>query len=211
MLPQLINQRFGALVVVNEGPARPRGGRLCLVLCNCGAIGAARPEELRSGRAKSCGCGVHKRADCGGLAPWEARACTPEYRAWRDMKGRCHTSTHRDFRLYGARGIRVCDEWRRSYEAFLAHIGPRTSSSHSPDRIHNSRGHEPGNVRWATQTTQQRNKRNNRIVTVGGESAPLVVWCERTGITVDRAYARIRKGWSAERAVSTPVIGRIAA
>lgn len=60
---------------------------------------------------------------------------------------------------YGGRGIRVCDEWRDDYQAFLAHVGRRPSPNHSLDRIDNDGNYEPGNVRWTTKTEQQWNRR----------------------------------------------------
>ena len=50
----------------------------------------------------------------------------------------------------------MCDRWNgpHSFEAFLADVGPRPSPKHSIDRINNDGNYEPGNVRWATQSTQ---------------------------------------------------------
>lgn len=75
------------------------------------------------------------------------------------MKRRCSEPKHVGWALYGGRGIRVCPEWMASFDAFYAHIGPKPSPRHSVDRIDNSRGYEPGNVRWATPKEQSRNRR----------------------------------------------------
>jgi hypothetical protein len=74
------------------------------------------------------------------------------------MKGRCKPGGHP---RYSGRGIRVCDEWSRSFAAFYAHVGPRPSSDYSIDRIDNDGNYEPGNVRWATSYQQSRNKTHN--------------------------------------------------
>lgn len=84
---------------------------------------------------------------------------SPEYRAWRHANQRCHYARHPQFASYGGRGIRMCDEWRKDFTAFLRHVGPRPSKDHSLDRIDNDKGYEPGNVRWATRSEQARNRR----------------------------------------------------
>lgn len=86
----------------------------------------------------------------------------PEYLAWRMMIARCHRAAHIDYPEYGGRGILVCQEWREDFRSFFQHIGSRPSADHSLDRIENSRGYEPGNVRWATAKEQALNRRKRR-------------------------------------------------
>src|SRR3954468_10898783 len=85
---------------------------------------------------------------------------TPEYQAWLRMKKRCFNPRSKDYADYGGRGITVCDEWKDDFAAFMAHIGPRPSPVHSVDRIRNSEGYRPGNVKWSTRTEQSRNRRS---------------------------------------------------
>ena len=86
------------------------------------------------------------------------------------MKERCYNTRRHNYKDYGGRGIKVCDEWRNDYVAFLSHIGRKPSNYHTLDRIDVNGNYEPGNVRWATKAQQQRNKRllrNNRSGTAG--------------------------------------------
>jgi len=75
------------------------------------------------------------------------------------MKDRCHNPSHAASRYYGGRGITVADEWRDNFTAFYAHIGPKPSPDHSLDRINNDGNYQPGNVRWATWSQQNKNRR----------------------------------------------------
>jgi hypothetical protein len=93
----------------------------------------------------------------GYYAEWRAK--NPAYSCWKSMIQRCTNPKAPNYALYGGRGIEVCSEWR-TYEAFLRDMGPRPSMEHSLDRIDVDGDYEPGNVRWATRSEQQRNKRS---------------------------------------------------
>lgn len=85
---------------------------------------------------------------------------TPEWNAWRNARYRCTKPTSPDWHNYGGRGIRMAKQWLTSFSRFFACVGPRPSSRHSLDRIDNSQGYVPGNVRWATKAEQNANKRH---------------------------------------------------
>lgn len=81
-----------------------------------------------------------------------------EYRTWGGMVQRCTNPNNSRYSSYGGRGITVCDRWR-TFENFLEDMGRRPSPDHSIDRIDNDGSYEPGNVRWATKSQQQINRR----------------------------------------------------
>ncbi len=83
---------------------------------------------------------------------------SPEYRSWMAMKVRCYSTKHRMFYRYGGRGIRVCDRWLDSFQAFLEDVGPKPTKEHTLDRLDGDRGYEPDNCRWATRKEQAQNR-----------------------------------------------------
>lgn len=136
----------------------------------------------------------------------EASPRTLEYTTWVGMLHRCLDPRPGIREHYLDRGICVCDEWKNSYEAFLAHVGRRPSPAHTLDRIDNNRGYEPGNVRWATAQEQNFNRGNNRVVVFRGESRPITEWAALTGVHVNTLrYRHFVKGLPMEAAVVTAV------
>jgi len=133
---------------------------------------------------------------------------SPEYVAWYHMKYRCHQIADGGYRFYGARGISVCDEWRRSFESFYKDVGKRPSPDHTLERIDNNGNYETGNVVWATRKQQARNKSSNRLVEYMGESKPLAEWAERTGLNYHTLCSRLNSGWSFAEAITKPANSR---
>ena len=91
--------------------------------------------------------------------------------ALRRARARCFDEAHKNYADYGGRGITVYRNWlgARGFLRFLLHVGPKPSNSHTLDRIDNSRGYEPGNVRWVDWTIQANNRRSSRLVRWGDE------------------------------------------
>lgn len=132
---------------------------------------------------------------------------TPEYVAWQNMRQRCMNPKFRQAADYGERGISIDASWvgRGGFAKFFASVGPRPSARHTLDRVDNERGYVPGNVRWATRTTQNRNTRKNVLLTASGVTKTLAEWSLDTGIGHSTLRARLQMGWSAEDVVQTPV------
>lgn len=160
----IAGQRFGRLLVLEYlRTVKKRTHWLCH--CDCGTDKVVTGGALRRGITLSCGClrreQLTARSTSHGATVGSMRggARRPEYTCWGHVVQRCTNEKNRSWPHYGGRGIRICDEWRNSFEAFLEYVGPKPSPSHSIDRINVDGHYEPGNVRWATASEQSSNRR----------------------------------------------------
>lgn len=131
----------------------------------------------------------------------------PLYWTWVAMIQRCYSKTHAAYRLYGGRGIQVCDQWRNGVdgmtpvETFAHDMGGRPSTSHSLDRIDNNGNYTPTNCRWATPLEQSRNNRNCRQVTLQGKTQSVTEWAEELGVSRSTIYKRLDAGCTPQEAL----------
>lgn len=127
----------------------------------------------------------------------------PEYGAWKRMHQRCNDPNVPEYARYGGRGIQVCPEWK-SFLVFISDMGSRPSSAHTLDRIDNDLGYAPENCRWATRKDQSRNQASNKMLEMNGETLSMAEWCERLEVNYYMVRSRLRLGWDAQRALTTP-------
>ena len=170
-------------------------------LCSCGGHKNARPADLRRGFVSSCGCAARDAV----VARNKRRAThnhtgTTEYNIWSGMVSRCTYPDGKYFPRYGGRGITVCERWL-DFSNFLADMGHRPSRSVTIDRIDNDGPYAPENCRWATWKEQENNRRNNRILTIGGVSRTVSEWAHLNGVNPRTVFSRLRNGFSPEMAI----------
>lgn len=135
---------------------------------------------------------------------------------WLNMMYRCQDVTNL---RYGGRGIRVCQRWH-DYKCFMWDMGPKPTKYHSIDRINNDGNYSCGkclecirnkwaaNCRWATGITQARNTSANVNIAFGGETMCISAWSERVGFREGVINYRLKRGWTAEQALTIPLRGK---
>jgi len=108
---------------------------------------------------------------------------SPEYSVWLGMKRRCTDVKSSNYPRWGGRGIVVCERW--------ASFGHYT----------------PANCRWAPACEQGAlHRRNLRAVTIDGVAYPSLAAAGRAhGVSPAAINARLKRGWSVERAIRAPV------
>jgi hypothetical protein len=106
------------------------------------------------------------------------------------MIDRCENPNSHAYKDYGARGIKVCQEWH-SFDNFIKDMG--NPKGLTIERINNDLGYSKDNCKWATMKEQSRNRRSNRIITYNGESLSIIEWAERFGMAHDCLSYRLKK------------------
>lgn len=191
---------FGRLTIVEIGkpPGTYRYKAICR--CECGTDSLIRLDGIVAGNVVSCGC-YHREVNCQhGLSK------SPLYGIWRKMIDRCENPNNRAFKNYGGRGISVCDRWRM-LENFYADMHATYWPGAEIDRTNNNGNYEPDNCDWVTSARNSDNRRSARLITFNGKTQSLKRWSEESGINYGTLHTRLtKKGWSVERALTTPSI-----
>ena len=202
MIIDMAGQRFGRWTVLRKAGCDKRRRATWLCRCECGREKAVRGDGLLSGSSNGCkSCASREPATIhGGYG-------TRIYKVWTAMRQRCGDENCSAFKNYGGRGIAVCPEWDKGFEAFRDWaLANGYGKGLSIDRINNDGNYEPNNCRWATRKQQNRNRRDNRLVTVDSVTKTLAEWAELSGLKYDTLYNRLSCGWTPVRAVFAPVV-----
>lgn len=184
------NQRFGRLYIVN---AWVDGGiTRANCVCDCGTKFSARAADLKSKNTSSCGC--YRVENTIQMKRTHGETETPLYKIWSDIKKRCNNPNSKAYRNYGARGIKISQEWENDYLTFKADIGERPSPDHEIDRIDNDGDYRKGNCRWVTHTENMKNTRAAIRVDYRGRKMPLKDVSELSGVPYLKLYYRVKNG-----------------
>lgn len=128
---------------------------------------------------------------------------TTEHRTWKAMRWRCNEKSP-DRERYFDRGITVCPRWD-NFLNFLDDMGKRPTPKHTLDRLDNDLGYSPTNCRWATMKQQANNTSRTNFVIAGGNRINLTEIHEKTGVHLETLRARVKKGWSYNKIIDTPI------
>ena len=207
----LTGKKIGRLTVIRrvEDYISPKGqhGRRWLCKCDCGKECIVTATHLNCKDTKSCGCLLQESKGNTKHNKYHTRL----YKIFRKIKERCYNKNCRGYENYGARGIKMCKEWREDFLSFYSWAKENGYDENAKkfdctiDRIDVNGDYCPENCRWVNMKTQGRNKRNNKFVSFNGETHCLSEWAEKYGIKYLTFYKRyVYKGWDFEKALTTP-------
>jgi len=187
----LKGKRFGRLTVIDLCD-RNNGYVLWLCKCDCGNTTKVKSSKLLQGRTKSCGC--LKKDNNKENANYYNIKHKRLYNIWNKMKERCCNEKNSAYPNYGGRGITICKEWAKSFQAFMSWaIANGYNDNLTIDRVDNNGNYEPNNCRWATREEQANNTRANRLLSYNGKTMTLSEWAKELNVYKTTLYRRIDK------------------
>lgn len=145
---------FGRLVVLEKKPSRDTSSAFWLCKCQCGTEKIISGLKLRQGNTISCGC--YKKSNKSHLTHGQANK-SKTYKTWKEMRQRCTNPNADNYKWYGGRGIKICQEWN-DYAVFLKDMGERPDGK-TLDRINSDGDYEKSNCCWSTPKEQAKTNR----------------------------------------------------
>lgn len=202
-LIDITGKQFNDLTVVKRVENAKGGVAVWKCLCVCGNTTLVRGSNLKNGAVKSCGCRLKKNE----RARTHNMSKTRIYREWASVKNRCYNSHSKSYKDYGGRGITVCEEWRKSFEAFRDWAFANGYSDNlTIERIDTNGNYTPKNCKWIPRNEQQGNRRMCYSFDYKGESHNLADWCKILNLPYGTIHNRVYKlNWSFEKAICEPV------
>ncbi len=204
-LKDLSNQRFGKLIVVNRYGSNKRGRATWLCKCDCGNEVIVSSSYLLSGHTKSCGCfKFASRNKTHGMRH------TRLYNTWCNMKRRCNNPSAHEYKYYGAKGIRLCEEWNNDFISFMNwSYANGYNDTLTIERIDYNSDYRPDNCKWIPSNEQAKNKSTNLFITYKGKTQILADWCRELNLDYDFIEKRMSVNhFSFEQAINVPKFHR---
>lgn len=192
----LTGQIFGRLKVLYYLEERNSNKKIIWVCeCDCGVSIEVVGGSLRKGETKSCGCLKIEKAKKHGLTK------TKLYRKWADMLQRCNNKNSNNYKYYGGKGIKVCDDWHNFDNFNEWAISNAYEEGLTIDRINPKGNYEPSNCRWATREQQDNNKTNSIFVEINGEVLTLMQVSKKYNVGYPMLQHRYRVGDRGEKLI----------
>lgn len=195
----LTGQKFGRLLVISLNSKSKHSKWNCI--CDCGNEKVVYGDKLKYGSSISCGCYRTERIK--NAVTKHGQSGKRLYKIWIDMRNRCKNPLCRDFHYYGGRGIKVCDEWLNSYNAFRNwSYSNGYKDDLTIDRIDLNGDYSPNNCKWATRKEQLNNTRRTVFVKYNGKLYSITQLSELLSLPYFRLYNGLKKGnMSVEQAI----------
>lgn len=199
----LTGQKFGRLTVIKKTSKRENGEIVYKCICDCGNEALVKRSYLTTGGTKSCGClasEMHSELAKKAFTT-NGYSCNKKYsrlyRTWNAMIDRCHNNKCHNYKNYGGRGIKICDEWLNNFKTFYDWaIKNGYQKNLTIERIDVNGNYEPSNCCWITKGEQGYNKTNTVYITIDGVKRSLREWSIISGLSKSLIYNRLKRGYT---------------
>ncbi len=184
-------QTFNRLTAVHRIGVNPDYKMVWACRCSCGnpELVPVTGKSLRSGHTKSCGClNTEKRKQ---RMTKHGKCETTEYRAWLDIRARCHNPNYKFYENSDGQEIKVCDRWLESFENFLEDMGERPTVHHTVYKKNPKGDYTPDNCVWLAPLERNNKRKNNVHLEFNGETKTISEWARYYDIDYRKFYRKV--------------------
>ena len=194
IIVNLLGQKFGRLLVVDQKGRSKQQNVLWLCRCDCGNEVTVNSAYLKSGHTSSCGC--LKSEESIKRFTTHGKTKTRIYNIWASMNQRCLDKRCKSYNSYGGKGIAVCEEWRDFIQFERWAIENGYNESLTIDRIDCFGSYCPENCQWISFEENRKKHKDSIMLSCNRITDPLKTWCDKLGLptqTVRRFYHKYGK------------------
>ena len=149
-----VGKQYGWLKIISPERRYTKRWTECMVLTECsgcGRVSWTRLANMMQGKTKGCQSCSQRRA----VPRWLDRRFT-------SAKQRCENPKSAEYKNYGARGIKFEFPSVTDASLYMVETFGIPDRILEIDRINNDGNYAPGNLRWATRSEQNANKRTSK-------------------------------------------------
>lgn len=178
-----VGQIFGIYTILDIAPERHTDGHI-LYVCECNVCKTKESKRLSDIKRFNKQC-LHTRYS------WNNKRIECIFNS---MVARCYNPKCKDYKWYGEKGVRICDEWINNPESFeLWSVNNGYTDSMTIDRKDSDDCYCPENCQWVSREENSRKAGNVNWIVVGEHALTGHQWADKFGLGTNRINILIRK------------------
>lgn len=202
-LDTYVNKKVWFLTILSHYKDHTNRHNYFVCKCDCGNIKHIRVDSILRNGVKSCGCYKYNIKN--------GYSHSRLYPIWQQIISRCYNTKNKRYYVYGAKGIKVCQEWKDDFMQFRKWAYENGYDENAPrgkctiDRIDNNGDYCPENCRWVSYSIQQRNTHKTIMFNYQGTTKPLIDWCEELKLPYTTIRARYAVWGNVDKVLTEPI------